>query len=638
MTSTSIPTDSVRPARPAAWQFPPTGGGQEFGWNNAAREFFKQGVLEKMVRETLQNSLDAADGTDRPVQVDFSVVSVKPDDMGADSLVPHLAKAGGSVPAGLRRRRGAGFSDCPAAVCPPPHKLNALSIVDSNTTGLREAQWHALIHKEGAPVKTGADVSGGSFGIGKNAPYNLSRAQTVIYGTLYFQPSGRVERMIGRSQLVSHADPDTGEMLQHVGLLADADGQPLEMPRIPSVFRLTQPGTGLWVLGFEPREHEANGVKWHEVVAGAVVDNFFMAVHRRQLAVRIRADGGVVDIDHNTLPDMIKTCGSPPTGMYHQAVCRGVVRDTLAVHEFGPLAMYVCQVDKAPKRVGYVNRRGMLVTDVKDRRHNPFHPRGIGGWPDFAALLEARTDATDGFVRRMENPAHDQISHDRLAKPGERRHAEQLLRDVNKQVHRILEEALLGSVDRDTANLTEWAHLFPDIAVPGTPGVKSLDVRRRRHRPVIMDPLPFDEVDDGDAQHPRYDSEGEPGPGTGDAGPSRRHADGHAQRVRLESFRAGLETLTALRVSPREMLLRMTLNPSGKARELRFSIWTAGEETLRGERVRLSGMEDAHGAPVTLRDDVLTLACPARKRVSAAFKVRTADDLPPTGFVALRHT
>lgn len=53
-------------------------------------------------------------------------------------------------------------------------KIMTLAFIDSNTTGLRGKNWDNLIFKEGTPTAGDGKTKGGSFGFGKNAPFNLS--------------------------------------------------------------------------------------------------------------------------------------------------------------------------------------------------------------------------------------------------------------------------------------------------------------------------------------------------------------------------------------------------------------------------------------------------------------------------------
>ncbi len=54
------------------WHFAPAEGGLDQGPNDAMSEFFRKNPYESLVREAIQNSLDAVQNTEEPVRVVFS--------------------------------------------------------------------------------------------------------------------------------------------------------------------------------------------------------------------------------------------------------------------------------------------------------------------------------------------------------------------------------------------------------------------------------------------------------------------------------------------------------------------------------------------------------------------------------------
>ena len=271
----------------AAWRFAPTGDGVLYGYNNAGTEHFKQDTIGKLVRETIQNSLDAHQDGLPPVIVDIYECDIAAEHIGATSLKPHLERAlartitTGQVDGQKDYRKALGLVGKATIPC--------LAIVDRNTTGLHGRKWDSLIYEEGTPEKDGPGSPGGSFGIGKNAPYNVAALHTVIYCTRYTNGrQGRVEKMTGRAQLVSHASPHNGVMLQNIGFYAAEGNQPIVGPDIPVPFRLDEAGTGLWISGFKPER-----VQWRGAAVRATIDSFFYAIHNRHLIVNIspRRDG-----------------------------------------------------------------------------------------------------------------------------------------------------------------------------------------------------------------------------------------------------------------------------------------------------------------------------------------------------------
>ena len=163
--------------------------------------------------------------------------------------------------------------------------IPCLKIEDSGTTGLRGRSWDALTQQEGFVNKNGA-VHGGSYGIGKNAVFNLSSLYTVFYSTRYLDGRrGREERMQGKARLITHADPaGSAEKLQHIGFYRCIDNQPVRGKRIPDAFRLEDPGTAVFIMGFNP-----GSADWHAELLRSVFENFFYAIHHKMLVVEIQS-------------------------------------------------------------------------------------------------------------------------------------------------------------------------------------------------------------------------------------------------------------------------------------------------------------------------------------------------------------
>ena len=77
------------------WIFPPNNGGEVDGFNNASIDTFNGTKLFSVVRETIQNSMDARLDKDKPVRVSFSLSDIEKNKaVGINELVPFLQSAG----------------------------------------------------------------------------------------------------------------------------------------------------------------------------------------------------------------------------------------------------------------------------------------------------------------------------------------------------------------------------------------------------------------------------------------------------------------------------------------------------------------------------------------------------------------
>jgi len=70
-----------------SWYFPSRGGAETEGFSNAGLAEFRGNPLQALAREICQNSLDAADGSGRPVRVEFhNTFMEKKDFPGMDQM------------------------------------------------------------------------------------------------------------------------------------------------------------------------------------------------------------------------------------------------------------------------------------------------------------------------------------------------------------------------------------------------------------------------------------------------------------------------------------------------------------------------------------------------------------------------
>ena len=519
----------------AAWHFPPRSGGQTY-LDDPIAAHFADAPLDKMVREVIQNSLDAGNAAEMPhVEVAFCQTAVNRAWIDADGLAAHLetayqrAQTGGKEKIRRAYRRGLDILQRETLPC--------LAIIDCGTTGLTERKWDYLVETDGGVAKD-APGAGGSFGMGKNSVFNVSAVNAVIYATRYTaKRKGLIQKMTGKASLITHADPaNEGIDLQHIGFFRDADGQPLTNTRIPDPFRLSRTGTGVFILGFQPRRDD-----WTSSVIRGVIHNFFVAIHERRLRVSVEdAEGSTRWITHETLAQHFKDLRSTRkiNGLsvpvvsdreHYYLAFRGEQGEpyqarTEPVAWLGRLEVYVNAHAHAPRRIAYVNRKGMFITDAGLGHGNPLSATSAQ-WPDYAAVV--RTDADDGdrWIRTMEDVSHERINPAWLDEAEQVDAARATFREGRDRVKAAISQFLLGDEQTDAENMREMRALFPDDLGAGA---------RKAHTyvsPIRKPPAPIPpQTPQPEEVEPTPDENGDaPSPHNGHASgvpsePRRRHA------------------------------------------------------------------------------------------------------------------
>ena len=168
------------------WQFPPNSGGIDV-IQDPSSFHFSDAPIANVVREVMQNSLDAReDGLDC-VTVKFIEESVNPSLVGGHELRHHLMQC--LVRARQEERPPIQAIYERALETVSRDSLRCLKIQDTGTTGLRGANWDALVLQEGSVKKTSGTTVPGRFL--RNRQERCSERERLDDSVLFYKiPSG----------------------------------------------------------------------------------------------------------------------------------------------------------------------------------------------------------------------------------------------------------------------------------------------------------------------------------------------------------------------------------------------------------------------------------------------------------------
>ena len=599
------------------WRFPLRNGGIDYV-NDPSSAHFSDSPIAKLVRELIQNSLDAEhDGYSDPVTVSFSETRVKRGLIGGAALQRHLQSC-------LDRATHDGRPDmvdvyANALSVISRRDIPCLKVQDTGTMGLNDARWKALVIQEGA-VSKGRGAPGGSYGIGKNAILNVSDLQTVFYSTRLVEGrKGLVTKLQGKATLTGHSDPaNPVDDLQHIGFYTLREDGPIMGKDIPEFFKLAHTGTGVFIMGFNPHSSD-----WVNQVATAVIENFFYAIHRQNLTVEIVSeDENQITIDYQTIDYLFERL-TPINGNavhYYKAIrdhSDDEVEATRRFRDLGRLSAYIVFSEGSPRRIAHINRNGMLITDSREQKINPLAPRGRSLWPDFVGVIVPDSDAGDLWLRRMENPSHDSLSSGHLRSEEDRRVADRRLRQARRELAEIIERR--AEIDRygEASNIDELAGILPDLE--DAPGDRTLATRVIETRSAPSDVLEIErevEAEGGGEGEDARDGYGGEGNGTEDDGGE--GSDGN-RPVRHRDHRAVLRQVRYIPLSSVEAIV--AFNPtSNPPREVRLSLAPAGTDRDPG-RIRTVAITEATmigevEEPLSVRDGEIAFTPESNDRVT----------------------
>ena len=438
------------------WYFPPANGGVSYGFNDASQQHFRDNPWEQTIREVIQNSLDAIDTSrNGPVKVYLSEIKIPASEIGVTDLKNHISSALDSVRE-EENSEGISFYEHAIKVL-KNNEINVLAITDRNTTGLVDKKWKALIYHEGITNKGDLSAPGGSFGIGKNAPYLVSALKTVCYSTRYLK-RGREEKFIARCNISSHKNPKPPhEELQHIGFGTKTQLEPNTRPlptegsEIYKKFRLDESGSGIFIMGFEPKVDD-----WIKIAKKSIAHNFFAAIHEKKLEIFINSDS----INYETLDAIFENSKKNEFARHYYHIIRdGKITESIDT-EFGKFTLQLSLNKDLPNTIAYINRRGMFITDARTFKDNPFYSPIGKGWASYAAVVTAADDSTDQKIRKMEPPNHKSIQHERNVGPDSKLIKSQL-KEVQRKIKNIISGYISSNDDKNDILLSEFDDILP---------------------------------------------------------------------------------------------------------------------------------------------------------------------------------
>ena len=501
------------------WSFPPTNGGKEDGWNDPGIATFTGAPLSSLARETIQNSLDARKSEASPVEVVFELIAVNPDEIGAGEL--RGAVASSILAANEQEDVRASQALSKAQDILVRKGTPCLRVYDRNTIGLPEKNWHALVKMQGLSQKEGAGA-GGSFGIGKYAPFAVSALRTVFYWTCYHDQNQReVEKFQGKAVLMSHGD--AANRTQGTGFYGITEACEALTDSIPRSFRLQDKdgnrvhGTALLVAGFSEERN------WRNRIASSVIENYFYAIDKGNLKVMVEPDSNAenlsdIEIESGTLHrwfESLQDNASVEDEEDGTALKRAKAYWELADgsidaiekqdHDLGHCNLFIRVGEGLPSRVALVRRTGMLVTDQQPNLMRfPLHQ-------GFAAMCVFEDTQGNELLRRMENPRHDKFEPDHLPED-EREKGRRALARITKWIRDEIRKQAGPRETGQTTALSELAAYLPDLypdepfddaANDGGEGTKERGFGDRitvKLKPIrrVAPPLPRGEEDDAE--------------------------------------------------------------------------------------------------------------------------------------------
>ena len=444
------------------WYFADQPNVQEVGPNNAMEQSFKNHPYAALVRESIQNSLDAVLDKSAPVQVVFSFREMN----GCDypeffSLKEHIKGCLDYYSNNYNAK--AIYEPMMKFFADEAHHnhLGYIRVSDYNTKGMSyekdktDSPFYAFVRSAGVSAKDDTSA-GGSFGFGKAAYYLLSPISTIMVSTCTKNGDRFFE---GASSLCTHTYK--GKKKVAFGYYDDQDGKPISIEAdIPAHFRRAEPGTDINILGFK-MEYKDEAVK--EMIE-AVLRNFWFAIYEGKLEVNVN---DVVNITKNTIADLMEEYfegiedNTRKAGYYNPRPYFDAVRFANTSSKYrliedklpllGHVCFYVFKCKGAVDKIAYMRAPQMLVYSQKNKTN-------YGMYGVFYCDSEEGND----LLRNMENPAHTEWKATNWRSRGHQNGmGRQVLRELDEFINECLNEvfSLKDKIALDIKGLEDFLYI-----------------------------------------------------------------------------------------------------------------------------------------------------------------------------------
>ncbi|MCR4799344.1 MAG: hypothetical protein K5860_02435 [Bacteroidales bacterium] len=442
------------------------------GPNNAMSQTFAKFPSRALVRESIQNSLDARrKDNENPVIVCFEYRTFEKIVDPTYKYFFDLSKHMDACRSQYSNDNKATKSYSAMIRCLATGKIGFIRVSDFNTEGMPysgdNSPFEAFVRSVGVSVKE-SDTAGGSFGFGKGAFFVMSPINTLLVSTRTTNGDCFFE---GVSRLCSHRLD--GKRRDHMGFFDCNEGKPVDDEnKIPGQFKRNESGTTIGIMGVD--NDNWNNAK--DEIVKEVLRNFFVAVKRRHLVVMVdcspnKGNNGVV-IDDTTIENLMSLY-FPTTNEkrgsnedynprpYYEAFVDGKLYENSFPH-LGDVEFYVKEFEDNSTQILYM--RQLLMTVYRKGQN-------LG---NYNGVFICENETGNKILRDMEDSEHKEWSAEFCTseKDTSKDKAQNALKEIKKFIEDCLDDFMgvdaEGAVD--VADLQKYLSAYDNAGGKGDKG------------------------------------------------------------------------------------------------------------------------------------------------------------------------
>lgn len=433
------------------WYFPSNSGGDEQGLNNSLIETFNDLPIKSLARETVQNSLDAALGGETVIVEFKSFFLNKNDFPNGDMLTEILSKCNDFADS-LKNEKAKTFFT--KALCTMnSEKIPFLRISDFNTRGLkgsnqdRGTDWSNLVRSTGSSNKQGE--AGGSFGIGKGAPFACSAIRTVFYSTLDsdgLKASEGVSRLT--SFVIGHFEDGTENIAQGTGYWGKPEAHKIlpypDMISLDSSFHRESSGTDIYIAGLREELFE-NLEELQSTIINEVLDGFMLAICNGHLEVRVNS----FVLNKANLSSIIERFGaSIPSST---VMLYNLLSSPLLQWENIPVKIANIDIGSINLAIALRHDGNNKITMVRSTGMKIFDKAGLCPTMRFIGIALIEGKELNEWLIKLENPSHNKWEPYRHEPQTSKKLLNTIFEQIKNKLNEHAEKAFSTSVDIEGA-------------------------------------------------------------------------------------------------------------------------------------------------------------------------------------------
>ena len=436
------------------WNFPSNNFGTVNGIGEAGIETFKGSPYKSLAREICQNSLDAKIDNGHPVRVEFSCskLSVDDDILNDFSSLKNAIEACYTFWYKQNNKKIKDFFH-KALKLINSGTISLLRISDFNTRGLEgsdeeyNSPWQNLVKSAGVSDKSGS--SGGSFGIGKSAPFACSSLRTILYST---QDISGLKATQGIAKLVSF-EKGRHEVSNNIDPITTGTGYYGNINKNSAIkkcmswdknFTRKESGTDVFILGFNDEDC------WETEIIASILDDFLVAIYNNALEVNVSN----TLINKDTLSSIVEKYKDNAKLAYNYYQVLTSEKSVELEEDYaglGNIEVHILLQNDLHRRVMMTRMNGMKVFDQKN------FPSAI----QFAGICILKDEKINEYFREMENPQHNAWEPERHSKKTQ---AKQLKQGLYKRLKEVILE-LGKKTPTDSLDAEGVGEYLPDNSI-----------------------------------------------------------------------------------------------------------------------------------------------------------------------------